>query len=505
VLLDELSARFGPLPSGPWPESAESALVLPIGAPGQSCPAGFLVLGLRPRQAIDAAYCSFCDLVAGHVATALANARAYEEERKRAEALAQIDRVKTAFFSNVSHEFRTPLTLMLGPLENLLSKGGSLSGEHRNEIETAHRNSLRLLKLVNSLLDFSRIEAGRIKASYEPVELSALTGELAANFRSAIEAVGLRLIVDCQPLPQPVYVDRDMWEKIVLNLLSNAFKFTFEGSITVRLKAHGDSAVLTVSDTGTGIAEHELPHIFERFHRIENAKGRNFEGSGIGLALIQEYAMLHGGSVQVSSRIDEGSTFTVRLPFGSGHLAAERVAATAAETSEAARAGAFAAEALTWLGNDLSRPAQKAEDRPARARILLADDNADMREHIIRILGDSYDVRAVPDGQAALQAAREQEPDLILSDIMMPVLDGFGMMREIRADPALREIPVILGPGRGGGPYRRHQCGRGRLSDQAFQRQGTGRTRGNDARFAACAARGACRRGDSLRAHGGRS
>jgi K+-sensing histidine kinase KdpD len=173
---------------------------------------------------IDQDYIGFLTLAAGHVGAAIANARAHDEERRRGEALAEIDRAKTLFFSNVSHEFGTPLTLMMSPLEEMLAKPADevLPG-NRALIEVAHRNSLRLLKLVNSLLDFSRIEAGRAQATYEATDLANLTADLASNFRSACERAGPRLAIDCPPLAEPVHVDREMWEKIVLNLLSNAF------------------------------------------------------------------------------------------------------------------------------------------------------------------------------------------------------------------------------------------------------------------------------------------
>src|SRR5215468_2794532 len=242
-VVDDLSQRFGltgsKLPGGPWPETPKLAVIAPLARAGQeqssSPPAGFLIAGVSPRRAFDDEYQGFFALVAGQVTTAIANARAYEEERHRAEALAEIDRAKTAFFSNVSHEFRTPLTLMLGPIEDILAEDQMPSRAHER-LEVAHRNSLRLLKLVNTLLDFSRIEAGRIQAVYEPVDLATFTADLASVFRSAIERAGMELVVDCPPLSEPVYVDREMWEKIVLNLLSNAFKFTFEGEISVKLR-----------------------------------------------------------------------------------------------------------------------------------------------------------------------------------------------------------------------------------------------------------------------------
>jgi signal transduction histidine kinase len=321
----ELSNRFPRLPGGLWPESPETALVVPIICAGQ--PRGFFVAGFSTRRIVDADYRSFFDLIVGHVSTAVTNALAYEQERMRAESLAELDRAKTAFFSNVSHEFRTPLTLLLGPLEETLAQSEDLSAQHRERLEIAHRNSLRLLKLVNTLLDFSRIEAGRIQAVYEPTELGAFTAELASNFRSATEKAGLNLAIDCPSLPDSVYVDHEMWEKIVLNLVSNAFKFTFAGEISVSLRQAGEVVELAVRDTGTGIPADEIPNLFERFHRVKGARGRSLEGSGIGLALVQELVKLHGGAVRVESEIDRGSVFIVTIPLGSAHLPADRVQA----------------------------------------------------------------------------------------------------------------------------------------------------------------------------------
>src|SRR5579859_4587811 len=301
-----------------------SALALPLTEPGQTRPTAILVAGINPRRALDDVYRSFYDLLASHLATALASAHAYEEERHRAEALAEIDRAKTIFFSNVSHEFRTPLTLMLAPLEDLLA-GNSLTPAAHQQIAVIQRNGLRLLKLVNTLLDFSRIEAGRAQAVYAPTDLGALTADLASVFRSLIEKAGIRLIVDCPELSEPVYVDRDMWEKIVLNLLSNAFKFTFAGEIAVSLHQAERQAQLIVRDTGVGIPPDEVDRLFERFHRVQGTRSRTHEGSGIGLALVQELVHLHGGTIAVESAAAVGTTFTVAIPFGAAHLPADRV------------------------------------------------------------------------------------------------------------------------------------------------------------------------------------
>ena len=453
-LVTDLEARFGKTPGGPWPDSSRNALILPIFSPGHIHPAGFMIAGISPLRPLDSDYRSFLDLVTGHLATAVANARAYEEERRRAEALAELDRAKTQFFSNVSHEFRTPLTLMLGPIEEMLTDAAKLPAGHREKLEIAHRNSLRLLKLVNSLLDFSRIEAGRLQASFEPVDLATLTNELASTFRSAMETAGLDLVVDCPPLPEQVYVDPEMWEQIVLNLLSNAFKFTLKGSVTVSVRAAGSSAQLTISDTGSGIPESELPHIFERFHRVEGAPGRSYEGTGIGLALIQELVKLHGGTVSVESKVDQGSAFRVSVPFGTSHLPPQRIQlAPSPRASSAVRSEAFAGEAMNWLGGAKreTNPLPQKTSGAKNNRILLVDDNADMREYVIRILGSGYEVIPASNGEEALEMIRAgPHPDLILSDIMMPKLDGIGLLHALRSDPATTTLPVIFLSARAG-------------------------------------------------------
>src|SRR5262245_26593758 len=221
--LTDLTERFTDLPTGAWKAPPTSAKVIPITMPGQHHPRAILIAAISPMRALDDDYRTFFRLIAAQIASGLADAQAREAERRRAEALAELDRAKTTFFSNVSHEFRTPLTLMIGPLEDLLTSTTGVSGEITGAARVAHRNALRLLKLVNTLLDFSRIEAGRIDASYEPTDLAAYTTELSSVFRSAVEKAGLQLVVTCEPLPEPVYVDRDMWEKVVLNLHSNAF------------------------------------------------------------------------------------------------------------------------------------------------------------------------------------------------------------------------------------------------------------------------------------------
>ncbi|MFY2558308.1 ATP-binding protein [Corallococcus terminator] len=454
--LERLPGALGPLPGGPWPEATTTVLVLPMPRPGHARPLGFLVLGVSPRRALDEAYRRFLELVASGVTTAVSTARAREEERRRTEALAELDRAKTTFFSNVSHEFRTPLTLMLGPVEDGLQDSEEpLGPSQRQRQETVHRNGLRLLKLVNTLLDFSRIEAGRARAAFAPTDLGALTSDLASAFRSMVERSGMKLVVSCQPMSEPIWVDRELWEKVILNLLSNAFKFTFAGEIRVACAAHDDGVEVSVTDTGTGIPEAELPRVFERFHRVQGARGRSYEGSGIGLALVQELVKLHGGSLTVRSTEGEGSTFTVRLPRGNAHLPADHL--TTEGPPHHTSLPAFVSEAEAWLGAqqpsatedtsallDVPRPSQ------AGARVLLVDDNADMRDYVQRLLGGRYTVETAANGHDALEQVRARRPDLVLSDVMMPGVDGFGLLRALRESPSTADIPVILLSARAG-------------------------------------------------------
>ncbi|MBI0329662.1 ATP-binding protein [Burkholderia plantarii] len=465
VRVDDLQPRLAlALAPGPWPEPCTQALILPVVTTAHPATVDtFLVAGASPRRALDDEYHSFLQRISAHIAAALASARAYAEERRRADALAEIDRAKTAFFTNVSHEFRTPLTLMLGPIEELLAVPDQFPPAAIPALQVAHRNGLRLLRLVNSLLDFSRLEAGRLQARFVRTDLAKLTMDLASNFRSLMERANLSLTVDCEPLAAPVAVDRGMWEKIVLNLLSNAFKFTFAGGVSVTLRQR-EHVELIVSDTGIGIAAEQLPRIFERFHRVEGARGRSFEGSGIGLALVEELVRMHGGRIDVVSAAGQGTTFTVSIPPGLPSASgAEPDAGPRMPDRDAAQA--FLEEAARWLpdaeedayGGVAARPeAQAPPPRNERSLILVADDNADMRAYVQRLLGDQYDVASAVDGHDALRAAKHCRPDLILADIMMPGLDGIGLLETVRRDKTLRDVPVILLSARAGEEARVH-------------------------------------------------
>src|SRR6185437_12919517 len=237
---------------------------------------------------------------------------------------------------------------MLGHIEDILASS-DVRSDDRERLVIAYRNSLRLLKLVNTLLEFSRIEAGRAQAVFQPTDLAAATAELASVFRSATEKAGLDLVVVTPSLPELAHVDRQMWEKIVLNLLSNAFKFTLHGAIEVKLGMEHDNFILTVRDTGIGIPPDEIPRLFERFHRVEGAKGRTQEGSGIGLAFVQELVKLHGGGVSVESESGLGTTFRVSIPRGSGHLPSSQIGHAEDRASATTGTTHFIEEALRWL------------------------------------------------------------------------------------------------------------------------------------------------------------
>lgn len=432
---------------GLFSDPVTTAVTLPI-AGAKGIYLGAIVVGASPNRELDDDYQSFFELLAAQVSIALRNARAREDERRRVEELAELDRAKTQFFANISHEFRTPLTLLLGPLEDALAAEPDRLHEHREHLALARRNALRLLRLVNALLDFSRVEANRANASLQPTDLAELTVDLASNFRSTIESAGLRFDVEARALPRQVYVDRDMYEKIVLNLLSNAFKFTLEGSIKVTLRdLEGQGIELVVADTGAGIPESQLFRVFERFHRIEGQASRSHEGTGIGLALVESLVGLHAGSIAVESPgPGHGSSFIVRLPY---ERPSDKSATESTLEGASTRADAFVEEAERWIA-DVSAATARQPGLSKVPRILLADDNADMRAYVQHLLQHAYDVVPVASGKEALAAVGREVPDLVLTDVMMPGLDGFGLLHELRADPRTATIPVIFLSARAG-------------------------------------------------------
>ncbi|QRR00620.1 ATP-binding protein [Dyadobacter sandarakinus] len=443
--------RWKDLPKGVWDVQPWHYVDIPIKSGNKKYPLAVLTVGLNPYRKFDDAYRNFIQLVADQISLGVNNALAYEEERKRAKMLEELDKAKTLFFTNVSHEFRTPLMLMLGPLEELLNDQDVQSAAHE-KLEVTHRNALRLLKLVNTLLDFSRIESGRIRASFVLTDLADYTSNLAANFRSVVEKAGLKLVVHVVDNPSPVYIDRQMWEKIIFNLLSNAFKYTLEGSITITVSSEHGQAVVRVTDTGVGIPAKELPKMFERFHRIQNTAGRTFEGTGIGLSLIKELVQLHEGSITVESTSEKGSTFIVKLPVGKSHIRPQQAFEEDPGFDDIVSAFYIeeASSLLDQHADTQQLPAPVSSEMASAETILIVDDNADMRQHVQSLIGRRYQTRTAGNGVEALKVIAEFQPSLILSDIMMPEMDGIELLRRIKDNPATASIPMILITARAG-------------------------------------------------------
>ncbi|HEU5354535.1 MAG TPA: SpoIIE family protein phosphatase [Actinocrinis sp.] len=447
----------------------QQALLLPLTAGQSGSGEGALLFGLNPDRPLDDQYQGFCRLLADQISAAFSSAGSFELERQRADALAQLDHAKTVFLTNVSHEFRTPLTLLLGPLEDAIA--AESAAPQRERLETARRNAARLLRLVNSLLEFARTEAGRADPKPVRADLGALTAQIASSFTELCERAGIELVLDCAPAAAEV--DPQMWETIVLNLLSNAVKFTFSGSITVRVDCPDEDTVeVAVTDTGTGIAAEDQEHLFERFYQARNSRARSMEGSGIGLSLVRSLVELQGGTISLESEVERGTSVRIRLPSARqidehaprrpapGAKAETKTAAEPeTETSDRTAAGAlspvgtaYVAEAMQWL-DSAPTPSHDEHDHDAAARralVLIVDDNADMRRHLERICSPRWEVASAADGESALNAMRRRLPDVVVTDVMMPTLDGLGLVAAMRKDPRLAAVPVLMLSARAG-------------------------------------------------------
>lgn len=461
-VVENATEYLGQLPRGIWEVSPTKAIILPVSQTSVVEPYGFLLVGLNPYRLPDEKYLGFFSLLADQVTTSFGNVHILDAERKRARALAEIDQAKTIFFSNISHEFRTPLTLLLGPIEDALNDPEDIPN-NRMRMGVAYRNALRMQKLVNTLLEFSRIEAGRTDGQFTAVDIGAFTADLASSFRSAIEKAGMKLNFDLGQVTGEVYVDTISWEKIILNLVSNAFKYTSQGSITVGIRQDGQEVRVSVKDTGIGIPADQLDRIFDRFHRVENVAVRSQEGTGIGLSLVKELVRIHHGRIEVESRPNEGSTFTVILPIGKAHLPPDRIALDD-EIRRTNERDLYVEESLQWLPDAAAGfpevPSPLLPERPAssptgthvenRFLVLLADDNADMRHYVGKLLSDHFDLITATNGEEAFEKIVSRRPDLVLTDVMMPGLDGFGLLKKIRNHKGVRTTPVIFLSARAG-------------------------------------------------------
>lgn len=438
-------AQAGEVSPGPLgPAVPTLAMLSPLTITGQREPVGVLVLGVNPYRAVDDPYRSFLDLVSRWCSTLLSDAHAYESERARTEMLTELDEAKTRFFQNVSHEFRTPLTLVLGALHRPLAGSSGVQVLDAETIETARRAALRLDRLVDAILTFARAEGGALAAHRQPTDITQLTKDCASMFRSAVEHAGLGLTVDVPATATVVDMDPEMWSRVVLNLISNAYKFTPEGVIGVRVQVKGDRAVLEVRDSGIGIEAEALDRLFERFHQVSGAQSRTAPGAGIGLALVADLVGAHDGEVAVNSTPGQGSVFTVTVPLSSTN---------AAEVAPVTLNERLRDQTMSDLASPPDGDAddyRESDPGPSRGgHVLLVEDNTDLRRYIVRLLrADGWEVTAAPDAETAL--ALESTPDLVLSDVMLPGMDGMAFVRLLRASPDLHRIPVILLTARAG-------------------------------------------------------
>ena len=443
-MIDDVASRLPGLAKAFAAGCPERAIVIGLPETGLGI-GGSVVVGLNPRRPLDEQYEGFCRLFVDQVARALVSARSHEFERERADALAELDRAKTAFLANVSHEFRTPLTLLLGPIEDamaaLQASGSGVTDEQLERLTTAHRNARRLLRLVNALLDFSRVESGTAAPDLVSCDLGEFTAQIASSFSELCARAGLELRLDCGSATAEV--DPRMWETIVLNLMSNAVKFTFTGSISVHVRASdGDRVTVQIADTGIGIPPADLDRLFDRFFRASNPRARTVEGSGIGMSLVRSLVDSQGGTIRVDSEVDLGTTVTIELP------AAAPATSSGASLPRPARgdADAYVDEALQWLAGD----SPVLPEAGGRQLVLVVDDNADMRRHLERVLSERWDTLTVGDADSALAVVRKRSPDLVVTDVMMPGIDGLDFVARLRADPQSSSVPVIMLSARAG-------------------------------------------------------
>jgi len=353
--------------------------------------------------------------------------------------LLELDRLKSEFFANISHELRTPLTLSLGAFKTL--QNFSLNPECEQPVLSGLRNTSRLLFLINELLDLAKFDSGRTELRKRCIDMATLVRTVAANFESSQKS---RIHLDGVSEPVLAEVDPRQMKKVLYNLFSNAFKFNDpeKGRVWVRLAADEDCVKLAIEDNGIGIPRDQLGRIFDRFTQVEASATRRYEGSGIGLALVKEIVTLHEGNISVESTLGSGSTFTMTLPRGR----ASPADLVGLEDEETIELPAFRETQQEAARTAPSSPSASG-DRPL---VLVADDNADMRAYLDRVLSREFRIASATDGAVAMEQARTLRPDLILTDVMMPRMSGYDLLKAVRGDQMLRSIPVVFLTARAG-------------------------------------------------------
>ncbi|MEH2094481.1 response regulator [Nostoc sp.] len=429
---------------------ARSLMFVPLLADGKCIGSITLHEGKKVRNWLQSDI-DLAKAVAAQAAIAVQQSHLYEKTRQQAERLLELDKQKTEFFQNISHEFRTPITLIQGPLESAVAAGEGLS---YSQSAIALRNSRRLLRLVNQLLDLQRLNAGRMQPSFHPCDLVEFVSQIVESFRPYCEKKKLHLIAQLDEC-SPVYLDMEKFDKVIYNLLSNAMKFTPEGgTIAVRLKSERDRCILQVQDTGIGIVQEQIPYLFERFRQAEGSANRSYEGSGLGLALVKELVELHGGQVTVESVYGQGTTFSLWLLTGNAHLPAQQILETPAEVNTSRASVELAdlelVESTTDNIEDItinSSPHIDTQDSALKTQhlILVVDDNPDLRTYVSEIFRrNGYRVQTARNGYEGHNTAKEIMPSLIVTDLMMPLVSGLEMIQLIRKEEKLKGTPIIL-------------------------------------------------------------
>ena len=430
--------------------SARRLHAYPVLQPDGEAPTHVLLLRHHKSRPWDSELDGYFALVTASLRNVLlTQAELWAQRRQVAKATA-LDAAKSAFFAGVSHELTTPLALISAPLADILDRDEQLSARTRHDLVLANASVDRLSRMVEAMLDFSRMEAGRVVPRLQETDIALAARGLCAAFAPTLERAGLQFAVDAAPLPRPALVDRDFLERILLNLLSNAVKFTAVGTVGVRLADDGDAYLVEVSDTGPGIAPEDHDRVFARFERLSPPSGgRAAAGAGIGLAMVRQLTELLGGTVELQSALGEGSRFTVRLPYR------PPVADVEGQSITPRRAESFLAEFETW-------PAQRERRTESeQPRLVVVEDDAHLSRFLSDSLSDAYQVESAGDGEAGLAAIRARRPDVVLTDLSMPGMDGLQLVRAIREDPALRDLPVILLSARSGDHEAALGLGRG--------------------------------------------
>jgi len=455
VVIDDLSDHLEMnVTDLPLRSPARALLVVPLLYNGKIIGSISLRQTRQPRR-WETAEVGLAQAVAAQAAIAVQQSRLYQTMRQQAEQLLELDKQKTEFFQNVSHEFRTPLTLTIGPLESAVAQEEGLSYD---QSVIALRNSRRLLRLVNQLLDLQRLDAGRMQPKFRPCNLLEFVSQVVGSFDSYCEKKQISLLPHLEECPA-IYLDLEKFDKVLYNLLSNAIKFTEAGGkIEVILRQAGDRCLMQVKDTGMGIRADQIPHLFDRFRQADGSASRSHEGSGLGLSLVKELVEMHGGQVTVESIYGKGTTFSVWLQIGATHLPTDQIIEIPAEI-EQSRAQVELADVetdpLQQSENPLppelaiaptpALPAAPGQPQPAIATILVVEDNADMRNYVSGVLQRmGHKILTARNGAEGFQVVQSHRPNLIITDLMMPMVSGLEMIGMVRQDEALRGTPIIL-------------------------------------------------------------